>query len=39
MQAHERHYWEPDAQMLEAMRRAGEDLEDRLEGIYQGVAA
>jgi magnesium chelatase subunit H len=39
MQAHERHYWEPDAQMLDAMRRAGEDLEDRLEGIYQGVAA
>lgn len=39
LEAHERHYWEPDAQTLEALRRAGEDLEDRLEGVVDGVAA
>jgi magnesium chelatase subunit H len=39
LEAHERHYWEPDAQTLEALRRAGEDLEDRLEGVFHGVAA
>ena len=33
MEATERHYWTPDANMLEAMRRAGEEIEDRLEGI------
>jgi hypothetical protein len=25
--------------MLEALRAAGEELEDRLEGVYTGVAA
>lgn len=33
MEATERNYWTPDANMLEAMRRAGEELEDRLEGV------
>jgi len=33
MEATQRHYWTPDASMLEAMRRAGEEIEDRLEGI------
>ncbi len=37
MEACERQYWTPDADMLEAMRRAGEGLEDRLEGIGEGV--
>jgi magnesium chelatase subunit H len=37
MEACERQYWTPDADMLEAMRRAGEELEDRLEGISEGV--
>jgi magnesium chelatase subunit H len=37
LEAHERHYWTPDREMLDALREAGEELEDRLEGI--GVAA
>ncbi len=36
LEATERNYWKPDAQVLEALRRAGEELEDRLEGIYEG---
>jgi magnesium chelatase subunit H len=34
LEAHERHYWSPDDKALEALRRAGEELEDRLEGIF-----
>ena len=39
MEAYERNYWTPDADTLDAMRRAGEELEDRLEGIYEGDKA
>jgi magnesium chelatase subunit H len=39
IEASEREYWKPDAAVLEALRRAGEELEDRLEGVYEGVAA
>lgn len=39
IEAHERRYWSPDPEMLDALRRAGEDLEDRMEGITQGVPA
>ena len=39
IEASERNYWQPDAQTLEALRRAGEELEDRLEGIYEGAPA
>jgi len=39
LEAHERKYWTPDADMLEALKRAGEELEDRLEGINIGAAA
>jgi len=39
LEASERKYWQPDAAMLAALRSASEELEDRLEGIYQGVAA
>ena len=39
LEASERKYWQPDENMLAALRSAGEELEDRLEGIYQGVAA
>jgi magnesium chelatase subunit H len=39
IEAHERRYWTPDADTLENLRRAGEELEDRLEGIEIGVAA
>ncbi|MBS0393395.1 MAG: magnesium chelatase subunit H [Proteobacteria bacterium] len=39
LEAHERHYWSPDEQTLEALRRAGEELEDRVEGVVEGIAA
>lgn len=39
IEAHERNYWTPDAETLEALRRAGEELEDRLEGIVEEAAA
>ncbi len=39
LEASERKYWQPDEAMLAALRAAGEELEDRLEGIYEGVAA
>ncbi|QDM15677.1 magnesium chelatase subunit H [Tardiphaga sp. vice278] len=37
IEAHERNYWTPDPEMLDVLRRAGEELEDRLEGV--GIAA
>jgi magnesium chelatase subunit H len=40
IEAHERKYWTPDQNTLDALRRAGEELEDRIEGVTpQGVAA
>ena len=40
LEAHERNYWTPDEETLEALRRAGEELEDKLEGIgVEEVAA
>ena len=33
LEAHEREYWSPDADTLAALRRAGDALEDRIEGI------
>ena len=33
VEAHERNYWTPDPETLEALRAAGEELEDHLEGI------
>ncbi|MCX8132515.1 MAG: magnesium chelatase subunit H [Roseococcus sp.] len=39
IEATERSYWAPDAATLEALRRAGEELEDRLEGITPEMAA
>jgi magnesium chelatase subunit H len=39
IEAHERRYWSPDAHTLEALRRAGDELEDRLEGIGLEAAA
>jgi hypothetical protein len=35
LEAHERNYWEPDDESLEALHRASEDLEDWLEGITE----
>jgi magnesium chelatase subunit H len=39
LEACERQYWTPDADVLDALRRAGEELEDRIEGVYEGAAA
>ncbi|MDE1924432.1 MAG: cobaltochelatase subunit CobN, partial [Gammaproteobacteria bacterium] len=39
IEASDRHYWQPDEQMLAALRAAGEELEDRMEGVFQGAAA
>ncbi len=39
LEASERKFWQPDEKTLAALRAAGEELEDRLEGIYEGVAA
>ncbi|MCX7375014.1 MAG: cobaltochelatase subunit CobN, partial [Alphaproteobacteria bacterium] len=38
LEAHERAYWQPDAKTLEALRAAGQELEDRLEGILPEIA-
>jgi magnesium chelatase subunit H len=34
LEANRRHYWQPDADTLAALERAGEELEDRLEGVF-----
>ena len=39
LEASARQYWQPDDAMLDALRRAGEELEDRLEGVYEGANA
>jgi magnesium chelatase subunit H len=39
IEAHERKYWQPNEETIEALRRAGEELEDRLEGIAVEMAA
>jgi len=39
LEAHERNYWTPDEATLEALRKAGEELEDRVEGVGLEVAA
>jgi magnesium chelatase subunit H len=39
LEAHERKYWSPENDVLEALRRAGEELEDRLEGVYENTGA
>jgi magnesium chelatase subunit H len=33
IEAHERQYWQPDPETFEALLKAGDELEDRLEGI------
>jgi magnesium chelatase subunit H len=38
LEASERSYWRPDDATLEALRAAGDELEDRLEGLSPGVA-
>jgi magnesium chelatase subunit H len=34
LEAQRRNYWQPDAETLAALERAGEELEDRLEGVH-----
>jgi len=38
LEASERQYWQPDEACLEALQRAGEDLEDWVEGIHTEAA-
>ena len=35
LEAHERSYWQPDDATLDALRRGAEELEDRLEGVFE----
>ena len=39
IEAHERNYWNPDEATLEALREAGDELDDRVEGIGVEAAA
>jgi magnesium chelatase subunit H len=39
IEARERGYWEADEDLMKALRAAGEDLEDRLEGVDAEIAA
>jgi magnesium chelatase subunit H len=39
IEAQERRYWNPSADVLAALRQAGDEPEDRIEGISEGVAA
>lgn len=39
LEAYERDYWQPDADTLQALRQAGDELEDRLEGVIVEKAA
>ena len=34
LEASDRKFWTPNAEMLAALRKAGEELEDRLEGVF-----
>jgi magnesium chelatase subunit H len=37
LEASDRQYWQPDAETLDALKRAGEELEDRLEGVFDEI--
>jgi magnesium chelatase subunit H len=39
LEAQQRQFWSPDAAVLDALRSAGEELEDRLEGVFDERAA
>ena len=39
LEAQARQFWSPDDETLEALRRAGEELEDRLEGVHERAMA
>ena len=37
LEAHEREYWQPDQDTLDALRKGADELEDKVEGV--GLAA
>jgi magnesium chelatase subunit H len=37
IEAHERKYWTPDAATIQALQRAGEEMEDRIEGVVMAA--
>ncbi|MEM1106137.1 MAG: magnesium chelatase subunit H [Pseudomonadota bacterium] len=39
LEASDRNYWQPDAETLAALQKAGEDLEDRVEGLAPAQGA
>jgi magnesium chelatase subunit H len=39
IEASDRAYWQPDADMLERLRQASDELEDRLEGVFESSAS
>jgi len=39
LEASQRNYWQPDPKMLEELKRASEELEDRLEGVFEPSSA
>jgi magnesium chelatase subunit H len=39
LEAEQRRFWQADSETLDALRRAGDELEERLEGVTRGVAA
>jgi magnesium chelatase subunit H len=39
LEASDRKFWQPDPAVLQALRQASEELEDRLEGVFEGVPA
>jgi magnesium chelatase subunit H len=39
LEAHERQYWQPDPQTLQSLREASDDIEDRIEGVYEDLSA
>ena len=39
LEASRRQFWQPDAATLQALQNAGAELEDRLEGIQEGLPA
>ena len=39
LEASQRQFWQPKPEVLQALRQASEELEDRLEGVYEGAPA
>jgi magnesium chelatase subunit H len=39
LEASRRNFWQPDTQTLQALQQAGAELEDRLEGVREGLPA